>query len=41
MIRALTRLIEEELEKDLHELVGDTWNEIEEVCKIERKTRYE
>jgi len=38
----LIRLIEHQgLEKDLRELVGDVWNEIEEACKIQRKKRYE
>jgi len=38
----LIRRIEKEgLEKDLRELVSDTWDEIEEQCKIKRKKRYE
>jgi len=38
----LIRLIEKNnLEKDLHELVADVWNEIEEKCRIKRKKRYE
>lgn len=38
----LIRLIERNnLEKDLHELVADVWNEIEEACVIKRKKRYE
>jgi len=37
----LIRLIEHQgLEKDLRELVGDVWNEIEDACKIQRKKRY-
>lgn len=38
----IIRLIEKKgLEKDLHELVFDVWNEIEEACIIKRKPRYE
>lgn len=38
----IIRLIEQQkLEKDLRELVGETWNEMEELCKIKRKKRYE
>lgn len=38
----IIKLIEKQgLEKDLHELVGDVWNEIEEACVINRKKRYE
>lgn len=38
----LIRTIEHQgLEKDLRELVGDVWNEIEDACKIKRKKRYE
>ena len=40
--KKIIRLIEKQsLEKDLHELVGDVWNEIEEACVINRKKRYE
>lgn len=40
--KRLIKLIEKrELEKDLHELVGDVWNQIEKACTIERKKRYE
>lgn len=40
--KKIIRLIEQQgLEKDLHELVGDVWNEIEEACVIKRKRRYE
>ena len=39
--KKLIRLIEHQgLEKDLHELVGDVWNEIEDACVIKRKKRY-
>lgn len=38
----LIKHIEEgELEKDLRELVGDVWNEIEKACEVKRKKRYE
>lgn len=38
----LIRIIEHKgLEKDLHELVADVWNQIEEACVIKRKRRYE
>jgi recombination protein RecA len=38
----IIRLIEKQnLEKDLRELVSDTWNEIEEACTIQRKKKYE
>lgn len=38
----LIRYIEEnELEKDLRELVTDGWNEIEKACEVKRKRRYE
>jgi len=37
----IIKLIEQQgLEKDLHELVGDVWNEIEEACVVNRKKRY-
>ena len=40
--RKIIRLIErQEFEKDLHELVADVWNEIEDACTIRRKKRYE
>lgn len=40
--KKIIRLIEQKgLEKDLHELVGEVWNEIEEACVINRKKRYE
>ncbi len=40
--RKLISIIEHSnLEKDLHELVADVWNEIEEACVINRKRRYE
>lgn len=40
--RKLIKIIERDgLEKDLRELVGDVWNEIEDACKIQRKKRYE
>jgi len=39
--RKLVKIIEMDgLEKDLRELVGDVWNEIEDACKIRRKRRY-
>ena len=38
----LIRIIEHQgLEKDLRELVGDVWNEIEDACVVKRKKRYE
>lgn len=38
----IIKLIEQKgLEKDLHEIVGDVWNEIEEACVVSRKRRYE
>ncbi len=38
----LVRLIEDkEMEKDLRDIVGDVWNEIEEACNVNRKRRYE
>ncbi len=38
----LIKYIETEgMEKDLRELVGDVWNEIEEACNVKRKRRYE
>ncbi len=38
----LIRLIgEKNMEKDLREIVGDVWNEIEEACSVKRKRRYE
>ena len=38
----LIRLIEEKnMEKDLREIVGDIWNEIEDLCSVKRKRRYE
>ncbi len=38
----LIRLIEEKnMEKDLREIVGDVWKEIEEACSVKRKRRYE
>lgn len=40
--KKLIRIIENQsLEKDLHEIVGDLWNEIEDACVIKRKRRYE
>lgn len=40
--KKIIRLIEHQsLEKDLHELVGDVWNDIEDQCTIKRKKRYE
>ena len=40
-IEKLIRLIEEnELESDLHDLVHETWQEIEEACAVRRKSRY-
>jgi len=39
--RLIRRIEKEGLEKDLRELVSDTWDEIEEQCKIKRKKRYE
>lgn len=40
--KKLIRIIEHKgLEKDLRELVGDVWNEIEDACVIKRKKRYE
>lgn len=40
--RKIIRLIEKRgLQKDLRELVSDTWNEIENLCKIKREKRYE
>lgn len=40
--QALIRKIEEEgMERDLQDLVGVTWNEIEEACQLKRKRRYE
>jgi len=40
--RKLIKYIEKkELEKDLHELVSDVWNEIEDLCKIKQKPRYD
>lgn len=38
----LIRHIEEEgMEKDLQEIVGEVWNEIEKACVVKRKRRYE
>ena len=38
----LIRIIEHQgLERDLRELVGDVWNEIEDACVVKRKKRYE
>ncbi|GAG88728.1 unnamed protein product, partial [marine sediment metagenome] len=37
----IIKLIEQQgLQKDLHELVGDVWNEIEDACVINREKRY-
>ena len=40
-IKRQFQLEKEGLEKDLHELVSDVWNSIEEACIIKRKKRYE
>jgi len=37
----IRRIEKEGLEKDLHELVSEVWNSIEEACVIKRKKRYE
>ena len=37
----IRRIEKEGLEKDLHELVSEVWNSIEEACIIKRKKRYE
>lgn len=40
--KRLIRTIENEnLEKDLHEVVAEVWNDIEDACIIKRKRRYE
>ncbi len=40
--RKLIRLIEKKgLQKDLHDIVGDVWNEIEDACILKREKRYE
>jgi len=39
--RLIKFIEQQELEKDLRELVGDVWREIEEACTIRRKRRYE
>ena len=41
-IEKLVKHIEENnMEKDLRDLVGDVWNEIQEACQVKRKQRYE
>jgi len=38
----LIRYVDEyEMERDLRDMVGDVWNEIEESCRVKRKRRYE
>ena len=36
----ISTIEEKGLEEDLRELVGSTWSEIEELCKVSRKRRY-
>jgi recombination protein RecA len=39
--KKLIKLVEQgDLEKDLYDLVGEIWNEIEDACMIRRKKRY-
>lgn len=39
--RKLIRLIEKrELEKDLHDVVSELWNDVEDACTIKRKNKY-
>jgi len=39
--KLIKHIEENQMEKDLRMIVGDFWNEIEEACKVKRKTRYE
>ena len=39
--KLISYIEDNDMEKDLRDLVGDTWNEIEAACSVKRKKRYE